>query len=273
MASLFIYVGVVTTMVVGRVSYWRESDGSCIIGLKPYSSGSLLGFDLFINLFLNGLFLWPLFRSRLMNPKIRLIALRTLIASSVALTTSLVNIGVLTHQRGHQLGWVCLGSCGTDVIINALAVFWVTKSSQESSHCCSQAIEIQHSSGFPRFRSRNSHLTIKFASGPPRSAPSIPTYPPDYGGDPAVTTVRPGLIPEIRTFQDARAATSQFTRTVVEGSNSCPRREASTSRFFGSSNTSRIYLAGDADYQCTDVEEDIVNALNPSALEQSARAY
>ena len=29
-------------------------------------------------------------------------------------------------MHGQQLGWVCLGSCGTDVTVNALVLFWVT---------------------------------------------------------------------------------------------------------------------------------------------------
>ncbi|KAL0570970.1 hypothetical protein V5O48_010988 [Marasmius crinis-equi] len=60
-----------------------------------------------------------------MGRAVRTIAIRTLVASVVALTTSLVNIGVLTMLHGKQLGWVCLGSCGADVILNALVLFWV----------------------------------------------------------------------------------------------------------------------------------------------------
>ncbi|KAF9260652.1 hypothetical protein L218DRAFT_932072 [Marasmius fiardii PR-910] len=129
LVSVVAYTIVVAVMVTGRVHYWRDS-GVCVIGLKFYSSIPLLSFDLYINVFLNGLFLWPLFRSKIVNPKLRSVAIRTLIASSVALTTSLVNIGVLTAEHGQQLGWVCLGSCGTDVILNALAVFWVTNGSK-----------------------------------------------------------------------------------------------------------------------------------------------
>ncbi|CAE6475645.1 unnamed protein product [Rhizoctonia solani] len=90
------------------------------------SSLSLLIYDLYINIFLTGMFLWPLFRSRLSNPRIRKMATRTLVAAFAALTTSTINIAVLTIMHGQQLGWVCLGSCGTDVTVNALVLFWVT---------------------------------------------------------------------------------------------------------------------------------------------------
>jgi hypothetical protein len=47
-------------------------------------------------------------------------------ASTVALTTSAVNMLILTLMDGRQLGWVCLGACSTDVVVNALVLFWVT---------------------------------------------------------------------------------------------------------------------------------------------------
>jgi hypothetical protein len=36
-------------------------------------------------------------------------------------------------MRGQELGWVCLGSCGTDVVINALALFYATVSPEPSA--------------------------------------------------------------------------------------------------------------------------------------------
>ncbi|KAF9041106.1 hypothetical protein BDZ89DRAFT_1156558 [Hymenopellis radicata] len=121
------YVAVILTMIIGKVTFLREHDQVCIIGLKRYSTIMLLTYDLYINVFLTSLFLYPLLRCN-MNPLVRNVALRTLIAACVALTTSTVNMVVLTIMKGHQLGWVCLGSCGTDVVFNALALFWVTRS-------------------------------------------------------------------------------------------------------------------------------------------------
>lgn len=91
----------------------------------------------YVNVFLTVLFLWPLARSTVTNPFLKRVALRTLFASIIALTTSAVrriqlsdaahananlnlccmqvNILVLTLMHGRQLGWICLGSCGLDV--------------------------------------------------------------------------------------------------------------------------------------------------------------
>ncbi|KAK0446248.1 hypothetical protein EV421DRAFT_1933292 [Armillaria borealis] len=119
-----LYTIAIAVMVIGE-----EHDQVCIIGLKPFSSIFLLAYDLYITVFLTTLFLWPILRSSVPNPRIRMVAIRTLIAAMVALTTSIVNMAVLTSFDGHELGWVCLCSCGADVIFNALALFWVTSGS------------------------------------------------------------------------------------------------------------------------------------------------
>ncbi|KAL0059010.1 hypothetical protein AAF712_014279 [Marasmius tenuissimus] len=131
LATMFGYVAVLILMILGATHFWRE-DGACVIGLKPFSSIPLLVYDLYLTIFLNGLFLWPICRSNIGNPRIRRVAVRTLVASVAALVTSAVNIGVLTFQHGRQLGWVCLGSCGTDVVLNALAIFWLTNPNSDT---------------------------------------------------------------------------------------------------------------------------------------------
>ncbi|KAG9089037.1 hypothetical protein FS749_001668 [Ceratobasidium sp. UAMH 11750] len=121
------YVIIVMLMLLGRIAYIRP-DGACIIGLKRLSSLSLLTYDLYINVFLTAMFIWPLARSKLVNPRLKAVATRTLVAAFAALTTSTLNIAILTVMHGQQLGWVCLGSCGTDVTVNAIVLFWVTSS-------------------------------------------------------------------------------------------------------------------------------------------------
>lgn len=119
------YAVVLVLMLIGRIAYLRD-DGACVIGLKRLASLTLLVYDLYINIFLTGLFIWPLARSKLINPRLKSVAIRTLVAAGAALTTSTLNIAILTIMDGRQLGWVCLGSCGTDVTVNAVVLFWVT---------------------------------------------------------------------------------------------------------------------------------------------------
>ncbi|KAJ6624138.1 hypothetical protein B0H10DRAFT_2007291 [Mycena sp. CBHHK59/15] len=129
MATIFLYSGIIVGMIFGRIEEFRAGDGACVIGLKVAASLSLLSYDLYINILLTSLFLWPLFRSQHANIRLKRMAMRTLVASGAALTTSTVNIAVLTIMKGRQLGWVCLASCEADVIFNAVALFWVTTGS------------------------------------------------------------------------------------------------------------------------------------------------
>ncbi|KAJ6591500.1 hypothetical protein DFH09DRAFT_1137178 [Mycena vulgaris] len=125
-----LYGGIIALLFFGRISQFRDGDKACVIGLKPIASIPLLSYDLYINVFLTALFLWPLLRSNFSTPQLKRVAIRTLLSSAVALTTSTVNIVVLTILKGHELGWICLASCGTDVVLNALALFWVTGASR-----------------------------------------------------------------------------------------------------------------------------------------------
>ncbi|KAJ6484854.1 hypothetical protein C8R45DRAFT_1214783 [Mycena sanguinolenta] len=124
--TVALYFGIIFTMFFERIAEFRVGDKACVIGLKPTASLPLLVFDLYINLLLTSLFLWPLLRTNIVNPRLKRVATRTWVASMAALTTSTVNIAVLTILHGRELGWLCLASCGIDVVFNAAALFWVT---------------------------------------------------------------------------------------------------------------------------------------------------
>ncbi|KAI0930101.1 hypothetical protein AcV5_006896 [Taiwanofungus camphoratus] len=128
---VLLYTVVAAVLIVEKISFFRE-DGSCVIGLKRPASITLLAYDLSINVLFTSLFLWPLYRSTFRSARVRRVAVRTVWAAAVALTTSCVNILVLTLMRGKQLGWLCLGSCGIDVVVNAVVLFWVTSGGSES---------------------------------------------------------------------------------------------------------------------------------------------
>ncbi|KAF8888979.1 hypothetical protein CPB85DRAFT_1203524, partial [Mucidula mucida] len=115
--TVCLYSVVIVLMLFGewRTYYYREDDMACMIGLKSMSSIPLLSYDLYISIFLTGSFLWPLIRAESLNHRVQRVAKRALVASAIALTTSTVNIAVLTALRGHELGWFCLGTCATDV--------------------------------------------------------------------------------------------------------------------------------------------------------------
>jgi len=122
------YVAIVVLMVVGQNS-WIRQDGICIIGLKHFATIPMISYDLFLNVFLTAMFVWPLRRSNVMIRRLRNVATRTLYGACVSLTTSALNITVLLALGGEEYGWVCLASCVTDVALNALAINWVTATS------------------------------------------------------------------------------------------------------------------------------------------------
>ncbi|KAL0569002.1 hypothetical protein V5O48_012971 [Marasmius crinis-equi] len=119
------YVIILVLMFIGIIHYWDDK-GRCVIGLEPFADYALIGFDLAITVILTILFLYPLLNSSLNNPKIKAVALRTVVASVIALITSSFNIAFLAIQHGREFGFVCFGTCGIDVTINALTIFFVT---------------------------------------------------------------------------------------------------------------------------------------------------
>ncbi|KZW00957.1 hypothetical protein EXIGLDRAFT_830387 [Exidia glandulosa HHB12029] len=127
------YAAVICLMVMFRLSQLSLGDGRCVIGLKRTASIVVLSYDLFVNFWLTGLFLWPLTRTTTHNARLRRVTLRTLIAAAAALTTSTVNIVILAICDGQEVGWVCLASCGADVTVNAIVLFWVTASPSSST--------------------------------------------------------------------------------------------------------------------------------------------
>jgi len=138
-------------LIFGRIHYFRH-DGACVVGLKKISSLSLLIYDLYINIFLTILFLWPLLSSKFLSPRVKRVATRTLLAAGVALTTSTINVVILTVLKGEELGWICLGSCGTDVLFNSFAIYWVTGGSAIAVKPSTATSIAGNSKGYPANR-------------------------------------------------------------------------------------------------------------------------
>ncbi|KAJ6533726.1 hypothetical protein B0H19DRAFT_1272360 [Mycena capillaripes] len=79
LATVFLYAAVIVVMLIGHITEFREGDGACVIGLHLTASVPLLGYDLYINVLLTALFLWPLLRSKQSNARLRRLAARTLV--------------------------------------------------------------------------------------------------------------------------------------------------------------------------------------------------
>ncbi|PIL35837.1 hypothetical protein GSI_01497 [Ganoderma sinense ZZ0214-1] len=208
MAFISSYVGVVVVMIFERIAVSDER-GTCYIGLRRVSSVLLLSYDVVVNVLLTSLFVWPLLRKKL-TPALRQIAIRNLWAAGVSLSTSSVNTIVLTLMNGRQLAWVCLASCGIDVVINAMALTWVTSdfsSATEddpkpfsdtltgSAAICSVDMDaVPDFSTSPTESINTSHIPLSCFSGAPVDVISLP-----YARSPrdsACARMSPSLLPE-----------------------------------------------------------------------------
>jgi len=132
MLLLLVYAAIMATMFVGKIVDVGR-DRQCHIGLHEYVSITVLAFDLFVNVFLTSLFVIPIWRANFTNTKLKVVSRRTLIASSIALTTSSINMAILTAYHGYEAGWVCLSTCSLDVAINALVILWATSGISEEA--------------------------------------------------------------------------------------------------------------------------------------------
>ncbi|KAI9301984.1 hypothetical protein BJ944DRAFT_168105 [Cunninghamella echinulata] len=124
--------------------YYRKievtSDGTCYIILIFLIATIMLVYDFVINLLLTVLFLKPLFkisknRTIVRRRKSRLtkLAYRSLIASIIALFASFTNVLFFIILHGYERGVICQLGCDLDMIVNVVAINWVTSPTSSSS--------------------------------------------------------------------------------------------------------------------------------------------
>ncbi|KAF5391591.1 hypothetical protein D9757_002542 [Collybiopsis confluens] len=140
------YTVIIALLIAGRISLLRDGDETCVIGLKALASIPLLTYDL---------------------------------ASLVGLTTSTINIAVLYALKGHELGWICLGSCGVDVTLNSYALYWATGLRSRRRSRASSLTDGQISRDLNMFATKNTANVEPTSSRTPLSMP-LPTKPPGH---------------------------------------------------------------------------------------------
>ncbi|KAF9148222.1 hypothetical protein BG015_010058 [Linnemannia schmuckeri] len=124
------YFAIVALMVIFRVHHLNEK-GECHIGLLRPAALPLILYDMFLSVWLTGLFIRPLVSSKSMlqgpsKGRLRDVARRTLVGALVALLLSSANIFTLVYFEGNERGLVCLSCCTADVTLNAITIHWVT---------------------------------------------------------------------------------------------------------------------------------------------------
>ncbi|KAJ9097878.1 hypothetical protein QFC20_006101 [Naganishia adeliensis] len=117
-------------------------------------------------------------------------AFRTVMASIASLGSSTINIGLVAAWKGHQQGWFCLLACSLDVLINAFAIYWVTKPGEWSRNAEGLA-----TSDLQRGTSRRREETdVGFGEGTTRTlgAPREKTRPTTHESTSTVPNIDPG---------------------------------------------------------------------------------
>ncbi|KAJ7598842.1 hypothetical protein C8J56DRAFT_175363 [Mycena floridula] len=181
---------------------------ACMIGLTGSAAIPLLTYDAFVNVCLSGCFAYPLFRSNMSTARMKKVARRNLIASAVSLTTSTMNIAVLAFLKAHELGWVCLGLCGLDVIVNATALFWLTSKSTRETRTASIY-------GEPT-QSRQYYLNTSAPPSPWKPAFGEIGGPPGQPADQeSEMTLSPPSSPKKTTFADSEKPGSSVQKPAV----------------------------------------------------------
>ncbi|KAF7303552.1 hypothetical protein MIND_00584500 [Mycena indigotica] len=217
--TIGLYVAIIVAMYFGRIAEFRAGDGACEIGLKPTASLPLVAYDLVINVLLTSLFLWPVLRFRLANARLKRVAVRTLVAAIAALTTSTVNIAVLTILNGRELGWLCLASCGSDVVLNATAIFWVTRTIASDSQFPTLTVD-------PRLASDE-----ESGPGPSRRSSTMASRPPSMGQRPMSALVPFHVLPHRPVPQDVQVRVTTVSETATSPpETTSPRPSTSTGR-------------------------------------------
>ncbi|KAG9079503.1 hypothetical protein FS749_008467 [Ceratobasidium sp. UAMH 11750] len=152
--ALLLPLGIIAgVMIFQRTAF--VYNGYCILGISRFSSLLLLTYDFCINIFLTVMFVTPLLRSN-RSAWLRAIALRTTIATCIALVSSGANVIILYVLDGKETIWVCFGSCGVDVVVNAVVLFWAMQGPTSGSSAKPQSIQ------FPPSRQPSPQQVVRY---------------------------------------------------------------------------------------------------------------
>ncbi|KAJ4472383.1 hypothetical protein C8R41DRAFT_592169 [Lentinula lateritia] len=184
--SLVLYALPAVSLLSNSLHKIRVNDGVCVLELVHYAAYYLVAYDIYVTTLFTALFLWPLLNPSRRHPFVRRIALRTLCASIIALTSSTANAVIFVLLKNSEVGWVCFITCAIDVIVNSVTLFWVSHyglQNDEHARGCSRsqsnASSIQFKSFFTtqnsnNLESKSSDVAAEMAASEPPLVPLRP---------------------------------------------------------------------------------------------------
>ncbi|GAW00138.1 hypothetical protein LENED_001635 [Lentinula edodes] len=184
--SLVLYALPAVSLLSNSLHKIRVNDGVCVLELVHYAAYYLVAYDIYVTTLFTAFFLWPLLNPSRRNPSIRRIALRTLCASIIALTSSTANAVMFVLLKNSEVGWVCFITCALDVIVNSVTLFWVSHyglQNDEHARACSRSQSDDESIRFKSFittqnsnnlESKSSDVAAEMTAS---ELPSVPSRP------------------------------------------------------------------------------------------------
>ncbi|EUC57583.1 transmembrane protein, putative [Rhizoctonia solani AG-3 Rhs1AP] len=144
-------VGTLAGLLLPQAIHYVYS-GYCVIGTNQPSSIFLLAYDMCINLLLTGMFVVPLIRAKIRSVWLRTVAMRSTVATVIALLTTSVNFVVLYILDGSEAIWICFGGCTVDIVIGSVVLYWALQGPEETSGSGAQTIYLSPIGDIPTFQ-------------------------------------------------------------------------------------------------------------------------
>jgi hypothetical protein len=91
----------------------------------------------------------------------------------ISFGTSAINVALLSAWRGYQHAWFCLLACTLDILINAIAIYWVTKPGEWTRNAegfDTTSLLIRSRKSIDRQQEKNEHKLKAFLD------PHLPAY-------------------------------------------------------------------------------------------------
>ncbi|EEB92838.1 hypothetical protein MPER_08590 [Moniliophthora perniciosa FA553] len=129
---LLVYVGMTVQFFIRYRTSYIIGDGACVFGYKGIAAVLLEAYNLFQNVTFTVLFVWPLWRSRVMSLRLKAVAKRTLYGTLGGIAISVINNAGLLAFGGTELAWICMTFCVAEVTMYALILNWVNSDSGSS---------------------------------------------------------------------------------------------------------------------------------------------
>ncbi|KAM0748344.1 hypothetical protein T439DRAFT_349640 [Meredithblackwellia eburnea MCA 4105] len=127
------WLAVFIMLCVYHSTHIRVSDQACFIVDSPIATFMGVTVDLCIDIYLSLLFAIPLWKRQFSSPRMKWIAIKSLVAAGVSMSSSVTNLLIFTLLHGRELSWMCLMSCALDTMINATSLFALTASESQAA--------------------------------------------------------------------------------------------------------------------------------------------